>query len=208
MFRRMFSSSPQTHQLDDVAAECDAPLCSICSMLDFNLILREGVAREIAIPLGPLLQILNKSSKCSFCRLIAIVIRRSWLLDKHPNVDLSAITCSMYSMEYGCLQDPAPPQRKPCHRLNIITSDRPYEIYAAMTAARTGLTLDIQLLEEDASKFGRPRELHGRKVDETVDIDMIKKWIGLCKKEHGSICDSVWWRVVRGIFRIVCEWWM
>lgn len=77
-----------------------------------------------------------------------------------------------------------------------------------MTAARTGLALDIQLLEEDASKFGRPRELHGRKVDETVDIDMIKKWIGLCKKEHGSICDSVWWRVVRRIFRIVCEWWM
>jgi hypothetical protein len=200
MFRRIFLKSPQSglRSEDNVIAECDAPLCSTCSLLDFDLILRESVARGDAIPLGPLPQILNKSDQCSFCRLIAIFIRRTWLLDEHPDVDLSTIHCSLYSEECGSLRDPEPAQRELCHRLYILPSGRPRVIYAAMAAAQTGLLLDIQLLEEDAYKFGRPRELHGRRVNKTVDIKLIKKWLGLCENDHGSVCDSIWWRGGRG----------
>ena len=57
-----------------------------------------------------------------------------------------------------------------------------------------GYKLDIQLLEEDAHKVLRAKELHGRRMTATVDMELVKGWLALCEREHGGACESVWWR--------------
>ncbi|KAG1744125.1 heterokaryon incompatibility protein-domain-containing protein [Suillus paluster] len=185
----------------------DAPLCSICAQLDFYQILLDDLPRDKAIPLGSVSSILKKSDQCGFCRLISSVVRRAWLLDKFPHLDLSGIECELFSLDCGCLLEPTPKPKKLCHRLSINAPDRPREIYPAIMAARTSLVLEIQLMEEDAFKFGRPTDLHGRRVNDTVDVGLVKKWLGLCEEGHGDICESVWWmgdnRSLPGFMRIV-----
>ncbi|KAG1750039.1 heterokaryon incompatibility protein-domain-containing protein [Suillus paluster] len=176
----------------------DAPLCSICAQLDFYQILLDDLPRDKAIPLGSVSSILKKSDQCGFCRLISSVF---------PHLDLSGIECELFSLDCGCLREPTPEPKKLCHRLSINAPDRPREIYPAIMAARTSLVLEIQLMEEDAFKFGRPTDLHGRRVNDTVDVGLVKKWLGLCEEGHGDICESVWWmgdnRSLPGFMRIV-----
>lgn len=202
-FRRVFQSdhaypTPQdnsTSLSEDSLPEPRPSLCSTCAALDLHHILRDGVPREEAMPLGSLVGILEKAGQCGFCRLVKAAFQRTWVLDKQaPDVDLTEIICSLFAMECGCLKDPAPPMRELCHRIFILPSDRPQRIYDIMLAAQSGLTLDIQLLEDDAHIFGRNREVHGRKVGETIDMDLIRKWIDVCEREHEGICESVWWR--------------
>jgi hypothetical protein len=172
----------------DSAPESNSFLCSICSTLDLHRILYDGVSREEPIPLGPLIEILGKAERCSFCHLIQATFQRTWVLDKQdPDVDLTNINCSFFSMECGSLRDPAPPMRDLCHRIFILPSDRPQRIYNVMLAAQSGLTLDIQLLETDAHIFQRSGEVHGRTVGETVDIDLIRKWVSICEGDHRDI---------------------
>jgi hypothetical protein len=47
-------------------------------------------------------------------------------------------------------------------------------------------------MKEDAFKFGRPVDLHGRRMKNTVDIGLVKKWIKLCRENHGDECRNVW----------------
>ncbi|KAJ8579481.1 HET-domain-containing protein, partial [Rhizopogon salebrosus TDB-379] len=54
--------------------------------------------------------------------------------------------------------------------------------------------LEIRLLEEDASKVGRMRQFHGRRVGQTVDVGLLKSWIHNCENKHGDRCEMVWWR--------------
>ncbi|KAG1728769.1 heterokaryon incompatibility protein-domain-containing protein [Suillus lakei] len=171
----------------------NAPLCSICSELDLHQILLDGISRDKAIPLGSLSSILKKSDQCGFCHLVSLVVRRTWLLDKFPHSDLSGIECGLFSLDCGCLREPTPEPKKLCHRLSIHTSDRPREIYSALMTAQSGLSLEIQLMEEDAFKFERPTDLHGRRVNDVVDVGLVKKWIEVCQEGHGDICESVWW---------------
>ncbi|KAG2125741.1 heterokaryon incompatibility protein-domain-containing protein [Suillus clintonianus] len=171
----------------------NAPLCSVCAKLDLRQILLEEILMKDAIPLGSLLSILQKSDQCGFCRLVSLVVRRTWLLDKFPDLDLSGIECGLFSMEAGCLREPRPEPKKLCHRLLIDTSHRPREIHSALMTAHSALTLHIQVMEEDAFKFDRPTDLHGRRVNDTVDVSLVKKWIELCEEGHGDICEKVWW---------------
>ncbi|KAG2124878.1 heterokaryon incompatibility protein-domain-containing protein [Suillus clintonianus] len=171
----------------------NAPLCSVCAELDLRHLLLEEVLKENAIPLGSLSSILQKSDQCGFCRLVSLVVRRTWLLDKFPDLDLSGIECGLFSMETGCLREPRPEPKQLCHRLVIDTSTRPREIYSALIAAHSALTLPIQVMEEDTFKFDRPTDLHGRRVGDTVDVGLVKKWIELCEEGHGDICEKVWW---------------
>ncbi|OJA13928.1 hypothetical protein AZE42_01330, partial [Rhizopogon vesiculosus] len=173
--------------------EDDDPLCSTCSTLDLHAILKDGIPREHAVPLGHLTDILNKHDQCGLCRLMATLIRRLWQLDKHPGVDLGGITCAMYAEACGTVLDNTSP-KDICHQLYIQWSTRPRDVYIAMSAAQSPLTLEIRLLEEDASKVGRTKELHGRRVDQIVDISMLKKWIRTCENKHREKCKTVWWR--------------
>jgi hypothetical protein len=76
------------------------------------------------------------------------------------------------------------------------------ERYRAFRAAGP---LTINLMQEDAFKFGRPIDLHGRRMKNTVDIDLVKKWIKLCQGNHGDKCGSVWRmdRQLPGFARVV-----
>ncbi|CCM05326.1 uncharacterized protein FIBRA_07540 [Fibroporia radiculosa] len=156
--------------------------------------LRDGLPRERKAPLGLLTDILKKSEQCLLCRLVTSLLRRCWRLEHHSDVDLSNIQCSIYATGCGALEDPDLEEKKQCHRLRVLTSDRPQEIYNAMTAARMSMGLDIQLLEQDAQIVSRPRELHGRRMGDTVDVALVEKWLSLCEEEHGDACESVWWR--------------
>ncbi|OAX35511.1 HET-domain-containing protein [Rhizopogon vinicolor AM-OR11-026] len=168
----------------------DAPLCSICSALDIRAILHDGVPKEHSLPLGLLTDILSKQDQCALCRLIAFVIRRTGYLDKNPRSKIAWITCGLYAEPAGSINayeckdlgipDSVLPVRKDlCHRLRV-------DIFLPH--------LDIQLLEEDAFKVGRTKELHGRRVTQTVDIDLLKSWIHICENEHGEKCETTWWR--------------
>ncbi|KIJ64580.1 hypothetical protein HYDPIDRAFT_90096 [Hydnomerulius pinastri MD-312] len=169
-------------------------LCATCSALDIQSMLRDGLARERMAPLGPLTVILKKSELCLLCRLIGTLLRRCWRLDDHPDVDLSSIECSIYATSCGALEDPDLEEKKQTHRLRVHTSDRPQEIYNAMTVARMGMKLDIQLLEEDVHRVSRAKGLHGRRMSDGVDMALVKRWVTLCEKEHGDTCELVWWR--------------
>lgn len=63
----------------------------------------------------------------------------------------------------------------------------------------------IHLMQEDACKFGKPVDLHGRRVKGTVDIGLVKKWIKLCQDNHGDKCRNVWRmdRNLPGFVRVV-----
>ncbi|KAG1728547.1 heterokaryon incompatibility protein-domain-containing protein [Suillus lakei] len=193
--------TPSNHT-PEIPSENDAPLCSTCSSLNLHAILHDGIPKEHAIPLGHLTDILDKSNRCGLCNLVAIVIRRAWNLDKQPGIDIADITCALYAIECGYPNIPdyvSPVLRDICHRLYIQPFDRPLDVTTAMVAAESNLMLDIQLLGEDASKVGRTKELHGRRVGQNVDIALLKRWIHICEHEHGELCETVWWRDAREV---------
>ncbi|KAF8546670.1 HET-domain-containing protein [Imleria badia] len=166
--------------------------CTTCAALDLKKILCDGLSEAKVVSLGTLPEINNKSDRCAFCRLIATLIRRRWRLDDFPDADvqdtnffLSARVCS----------NPIPnlDEKKQAHRLYIHAS-RPSDISIALIAAKAALHLDIQLLEEDSRKFGRSKDLHGRRITAKADIHLIKRWMKLCERVHGEACETVSWK--------------
>ncbi|KAG6330062.1 hypothetical protein ID866_9026, partial [Astraeus odoratus] len=143
--------------------------------------------------LGLLLDIMEKSGRCDLCRLVTTALHRRWRLDEHPNADLHGIECSIYSYTCGTL-DPDLEEAKQSHRLFLRISARPLEITRTLEASNADLLPQIQLLDEDSHKFRRTRDLHGRRMADTVDVELVKRWIQLCEREHGSACESVWWK--------------
>lgn len=182
---------PTCSQTEEIPIEDDAPLCSTCSTIDLRTILRYVIPSRHAVPLGHLIDIFDKCDQCGLCRLITTFIRRMWRLDKLPGIDLAGITCALYTVESSTLQRLRDVHH---HRLCIRTSHRPRDATIALNAAQLPLTLEIQLLEEDASKLGRTEELHGRRVGQNVNIGLLKRWIHICENEHGELCQAVWWR--------------
>ncbi|KAG1738592.1 heterokaryon incompatibility protein-domain-containing protein [Suillus paluster] len=150
----------------------DPLLCSICANLDFYKIFLDGIPEMEDIPLDSLPSILNKSYQCSFCRLIAFHVRRTWMLAKFPMVDISGIECRMFTKPCGCLAVASyPPSKFRCYRL-YITMEGLQDIWKRYPAFRAA---------EDAFK-----------VRNTVDINLVKKWIKLCQENHGEACESLW----------------
>ncbi|KAG2343263.1 HET-domain-containing protein [Suillus weaverae] len=185
--------NPQTdlQKYQTTASDKDPLLCSICANLNFHKIFLDGIPENEEIPLDALSSILQKSYQCSFCRLIAFHVRRTWRLDKIPHFDLSRIKCGMLSYNCGYLQGyPLPKFR--CYRLHINMEGLPdlWERYP--TSRAVARSLRIHLMQDDAFKFGRPSDIHGRRVKNTVDIDLVKKWIKVCQKNHGDMCQSIW----------------
>ncbi|KAG2339543.1 HET-domain-containing protein [Suillus weaverae] len=160
--------------------EKDALLCSICANLDLYQFFRDGIPEgNQEIPLGPLSSILEKSYQCNFCRLISFHVRQTRMLDEFPHVDRSGIECKLSSRKSGDLRTYFPiSERFSCYHLNIHVK---------------GLrSLSIHLMQEDAFKFGRPTDFDGRRVKNTVDIGLVKKWIKLCQANHRYECGNIW----------------
>jgi len=171
-----------------------ASYCATCVVINIKRILRDGLEENVT-SLGFLIDIIKKSDHCVLCRLIATLVRRQWRLDDHPNIDLQGIKCSLTASRYGYIHlHRKRAERKCCHRLNIIPSDRPWEACSSLMNASADLSLAIQLMEEDAHKVSRKRDFHGRRMKDVVDVGMIKRWIHLCESEHGDTCESIWWR--------------
>ncbi|KAG1776011.1 heterokaryon incompatibility protein-domain-containing protein [Suillus placidus] len=158
----------------------DALLCSICANLDLYQFFRDGVPeRDQEIPLGSLSSILEKSYQCNFCRLISFHVRQTRMLDEFPHVDRSGIECKLSSRKSGVLWTYFPiSERFSCYHLNIHVK---------------GLrSLSIHLMQEDAFKFGRPTDFDGRRVKNTVDVGLVKKWIKVCQASHRYECGNIW----------------
>ncbi|KAG2070664.1 HET-domain-containing protein [Suillus decipiens] len=168
-----------------------ALLCSICANLNFYQIFLDGILETEDITLDYLSSILKKSYQCNFCRLIAFHVRRTWMLDEFPQVDISGIQCRMFTKPCGCLQLASyPPSKFRCHRLHV-TMEGLEDLWKRYPAFRIAGALNVHLMQEDAFKFGRPTDLHCRRMKKTVDIKMVKKWIKLCQESHGDICKSL-----------------
>ncbi|KAG2160184.1 heterokaryon incompatibility protein-domain-containing protein [Suillus bovinus] len=182
----------QGEQRDDTTTlDNEALLCSICANLNFYQIFLNGIPEEEIITLDYLSSILQKSYQCSFCRLISLHVRRTWMLDEFPHVDISGLECRMFTIHCGCLQLASyPPSKFRCYRLQI-TMEGIEDLWKKYPAFRIAGGLNIHLMQEDAFKFGRPTDLHCRRVKNTVDIKMVKKWIKLCQGSHGDMCKSL-----------------
>ncbi|KAG2153567.1 heterokaryon incompatibility protein-domain-containing protein [Suillus bovinus] len=183
------------------SAENDILLCSVCAKLDFYRIILYGIHELEPIPLGLLSSILEKSYQCSFCRLISLYVRRTRIMEDFPHIDLSEIECGLYTMFCGALRrGPYPPLRY--SRRLCVTGNGLWQTHPAFRAADS---LIIHLMQEDAFKFGRPVDLHGRRMKNTVDIGLVKKWIKLCQENHGDKCRNVWRmdRNLPGFVRVV-----
>ncbi|KAG2338559.1 HET-domain-containing protein [Suillus weaverae] len=158
----------------------DTLLCSICAHLDLYQFFRDGIPeRDQEIPLGSLSSILEKSYQCNFCRLISFHVRQTRMLDEFPHVDRSGIECKLSSRKSGVLWTYFPiSKRFSCYHLNVHVK---------------GLrSLSIHLMQEDAFKFGRPTDFDGRRVKNTVDVGLVKKWIKLCQASHRYECGNIW----------------
>ncbi|KAG1775980.1 heterokaryon incompatibility protein-domain-containing protein [Suillus placidus] len=188
-----------------ITSNSNALLCSVCANLDFHQIFLDGIPPKEEIPLGLLSSILEKSYQCSFCRLISFHVRRTWRLDKFPHIDLSGIEFGVYSKNCGCLREPFYQPKFRCHRLHVVRTKDPGGLWKRHLALGEGSPLIIHLLQEDAYKFGRPVDLHGRRVKNTVDIGLVQKWISLCQENHGDKCGNVWKvdRKLPGFVRVV-----
>ncbi|KAG2118539.1 heterokaryon incompatibility protein-domain-containing protein [Suillus cothurnatus] len=183
----------------------DTLLCSVCANLDFHQIFLDGIPPKEEIPLGSLSSILENSYQCNFCRLISFHVRRTWKLDEFPHIDLSGTGLGIYSKNCGCLREPFYQPKFRCHRLHVVKTKDPGGLWKRHLALGEESPLIIHLLQEDAFKFGRPTDLHGRRVKNTVDIGLVQKWISLCQKNHRDKCGNIWKmdRKLPGFVRVV-----
>ncbi|OJA15857.1 hypothetical protein AZE42_11441 [Rhizopogon vesiculosus] len=174
-------TSPPTQIIMPTDIEDDEPLCSTCSALDLCAMLREGIKEEHAVLLGHLTDVFNKYDQCGLCRLIATHIRHTWQLDKQPGINIDGRPCSLYVEASGSLfgetggadlNDTLP--KDICHHLYIKTSTGPRGMYISATMPQSPLTrtLEIRLLEEDASKVGRMKQFHGRRKS----MESVVRW--------------------------------
>ena len=182
----------QTVSISPAQPNSMTTLCARCAALDFKTILRDGLHEAKMVSLGTLLEIKRNSDRCAFCRLVADLIRRRWRLDDFPGADVQETNLLLSAHACGTLI-PNLVQKKQAHRL-FIRASRPLDISIALIAAKAALHLDIQLLEEDARKIARSKDVHGRRIQDKVDIHLIKRWMKLCEKAHGEACEAVWWK--------------
>lgn len=177
-------------------------LCKICEGIDFNDYFRRAVnchtyqdgfvgANKNAVRLGLFEEIVQKSSFCSFCYLVAMAIcrrRSSWVFNPQQKIAADrkrgvVMECWMYSYIYAD-HEPAEPGSERVNRIGIATrknDEGPSE--------SDDLAGDIQLVADDASQVGKSRLFHGRAVDAArMDGEMLRKWLDCCKTEHGDLC--------------------
>ncbi|EIW87352.1 HET-domain-containing protein [Coniophora puteana RWD-64-598 SS2] len=62
-----------------------------------------------------------------------------------------------------------------------------------MEKTHMALVPELQLMGDDAHQLGRSQELHGRVVRDMVDLELLRRWIGLCERTHGAECAEPWW---------------
>jgi len=188
-------------------------MCTICAAIDFAHYFRSevNVSHEDSIfvrpsseatKLGYLSEIYQRSSNCSFCRLVINAICKRWLryewvtpeelleecVENGRNVeyhiysylfasDDSEDTASMGTLPTG--QTPSSSHKAYRIGIGAIEDPRPYIGHAG----------DIQLLATSAAQI-KESLFHGRALNpERVDITLARKWLRICEIEHGDFCE-------------------
>lgn len=174
----------------------NSPLCETCSDLDLHQIFSEGVHSDCPIKLGILATILSKKRTCGLCRLVSLVISRSWCLELHPTEDLTSVEVRFYASCCGYedlnqLPQGVGPLPTCAHRI-YLEAERPSAIHRMVMDKKIRLQMQLQMMEESAARFGRERAFHGRRVETVVSMKRIKEWMRICEKEHGAKCADVW----------------
>ncbi|EIW87358.1 HET-domain-containing protein [Coniophora puteana RWD-64-598 SS2] len=168
----------------------DSPLCDTCSKLDLRSMLPYERIGSDPVTLGTLPNILDKASTCGLCNIVASLVRRTWLLDTNKfNVDLSEVKVLVGSSDTGSLDG-----FNPANSFPLTFSYRPPEVLAAQAVASSALTPAIQIMEDTALALGHRKLYHGRMVGETVDVELVKRWLHICEHTHGDVCGRDWWR--------------
>lgn len=175
----------------------DSPLCKICNALDLVQMFYKGLRESHSITLGALATILSKEHICGLCGLISHLISRSWLLDRHTNEDLTSVHVQLLVEPCGWADSSHPGPLTTCaHRIQV-RAKRPIAIHRTVMKEKIGLTMELQMMEDDAARFGRERAYHGRRVGAVVNLKLIKEWMRICEEEHGLTCANVWKNVTK-----------
>lgn len=170
----------------------ESPLCEVCSALDLVEKFRQGMRERDSISLGVLATILSKKHACGFCGLISHLISRDWRLDLHPDEDLTSVQVKLCVVDYAFADSKnVAPRIARAHRIRI-SARRPMAIHRTVMKEKANLTLDLQMMEDDAARFGRERAYHGRRVGMVVNFKLIKEWMRICEKKHGPSCANMW----------------
>ncbi|XTI92428.1 hypothetical protein V2W45_1248314 [Cenococcum geophilum] len=178
----------------DTALPSESPLCTLCSNIDFaQYFCREvGVHRgndlwpcagPNAVRMGFLEELMERSSRCAFCRLVvnAICKRRALHLWKSPQKLLEIDPREGPSTSESLIND--------TYRIGIATrtvSDSTIRSDSFRDHVGT-----IQLSGDSAPKIGKNKVIHGRKMGQRqVDFRLVKRWLYICENTHGSLCGT------------------
>lgn len=157
-------------------------LCDVCNTIDFDRYLFHKMSRDV--PLGEWRRIVQNPF-CPFCRLVVVALREnSSQLLTHPNDEI--VLNNLESWELGIEMSPhdrlksdaysnmldlrsrAKDCRDVAHRFVVKVEDQPIKAYLQYLVPR-------QLPKEE-------RQFFGRTIDrETVDVRLLKSWLGRCK---------------------------
>ncbi|KAJ8474923.1 hypothetical protein ONZ45_g15780 [Pleurotus djamor] len=172
----------------------DASLCDICATINFRHILHHNIARDEAINLGFLLDILAKADICAFCRLVTTVFNETWFQAQPPSeFNLAGITCAVYAAGHSYTNKDEPATGEPCYGFAIQPSTRPTEIGTMLSASGSSMLLLIRVLEDSINGFNVPEEYRGRRLTSVFDMGQVKTWVQICLDGHQKVCQGSWW---------------
>ncbi|KAB2571506.1 hypothetical protein DBV05_g9853 [Lasiodiplodia theobromae] len=173
-------------------------LCDTCSNINFLEYFQQAIhyktdrnkfigPTQDAIRLGDFEDILEKSARCSFCRIVVKALchrrcysyRRPQAVLQNSRMTGQPLQCWMYS--YPFAESPA----QDTFRIAISTCMPrgpwfPPECHAG----------DIQLLAEDLSSTDGDARFKGRRVGQVLDVNMAQLWLRTCEEGHGEQCSN------------------
>ena len=194
----------------------NSQLCTTCSAIDFASYFSREIhchrgrlkwpsAGPDAIRLGYLDELVDRSSRCAFCRLAVETcsrrkLRHQWKTPNHLlREDLVKGTRTEYYIysylfanESGI--DPragrplsSPPLLNEAYRIGIAT--RVLSDANAKTVPETDEVGIIQLCGTDAPKIGKNRLFYGRRLGCQFNIELARHWLDICERYHGETCQ-------------------
>lgn len=173
-------------------------LCDTCSSINFLEYFQQAIhyrtdrnefigPTQDAIRLGDFEDILEKSGRCSFCRIVVKALchrrcysyRRPQAVLQNSRMTGQPLQCWMYS--YPFAESPG----QDSFRIAISTFMPrgpwfPPECHAG----------DIQLLVEDVSSTNGNARFKGRRVGQVFDVNMARLWLRTCEEDHGELCSN------------------
>ncbi|KAI2621175.1 HET-domain-containing protein [Hypoxylon sp. NC1633] len=199
---------------DEVNDSRDTPvsqalgLCTVCSTIDLAEYFRAErddridratgwiEAASTAKRLGFLRDICLKAHECSFCQIIVQSICTTYLrkettpeaLLEREQAATQPRECWLYS--YCSAKNDRIEDGDPNSKAIRIGIAYRAGVSASGGRAVDGQIGDIQLLHEDSMRVRNSRAFFGRRMDPTLDLDLVAYWLNLCRIYHGVRCNG------------------